>query len=130
MKRYGLLFVLVGTLCASAALADLIYDWIEQGVDVCWTTQDNWDWDHSVNAHYPGAADTARIGYPYAGGSWTCGLETKDVAWLEIWDNVTFEACETSPILTADVVSIVGPDEEDEYVTVELTGGRIVTSEN
>ena len=41
------------------------------------------------------------IGYPYEGGSWTVGLNTEDVGWVDIDDNVTFDACETSPILTA-----------------------------
>jgi hypothetical protein len=130
MNRYVMLLGLAGALCASAVLAGTLYDWIGEGEDSCWTTEDNWDWDHSVNPHYPGSADEARMGWPYGYGPWTCGLETKDVLSLEIWDDITFEACETSPILTAGQVLIIGPDVSGQSVTVSMSGGRIVTSEN
>jgi hypothetical protein len=125
MKRHGLLLLLAGGLCASAALA-VDYYWIAEGEDLCWTTEDNWDWDHSVNAYYPGANDIATIGD--TGGSWTVGLETGDVARLQVSADTTFQACEQSPILTADVVRFLAPSSGGNYVTIEVTGGRIMTN--
>ncbi len=123
MNRRKLLVLLTGALCTSAALATL-YTWIEEGNDHCWTTQDNWDWDHSVNFHFPGTtADTALIP---SGGPWSVSLVTEEIGWMQIDDTVTFTACtgESAPILSTPVLTIFGPDSAG-YTTVTVSSGRI-----
>jgi hypothetical protein len=123
MKRYVLLFGLAGALCASAALA-VTYEWIGEGEDTCWTTQDNWDWDHSVNVASP--STTADVAWIRDGGPWSVGLVSEEIMTLQVDVDTTFSACasEPSPILTAGYVVFVGPDSEG-YTTITVNSGRI-----
>jgi hypothetical protein len=123
MSRRSVIIVLMGALCASAALA-VTYEWIGEGEDTCWTTQDNWDWDHSVNPHYPNTTvDTAIIG---SDGPWSVGLVSEEIMVLQVDGDTTFSACqgESSPILTAGYAVFYGSASEG-YTTVTVSSGRI-----
>jgi len=122
MKKLRWMLAGVAVLALAAAALAASYSWQGQGLDNCWDTCKNWVVTGSYVCWPSDSTDD--VAFPKAGSPWDVELIEHSNDDMTIAGDIDFTACDGTPTLTVDSVTIDG---DGSAVVVTISGATIET---